>query len=78
MMKVINQKINIARNEYDQLKAILHNCLRHGPDDQNRAGVADFRAHLDGKIAHARRLNPERGERLRRLFERIAWRDQAR
>ena len=70
---VINQKINIARDDYDQLKAILYNCVRHGPDEQNRAGVADFRAHLAGRVAHVARLNPSRGERLMRLFERIVW-----
>ncbi len=70
---VINQKINIARNDYDQLKAILCNCVRHGPHSQNRAGVADFRAHLAGRVAHVARLNPQRGDRLTRLFERIVW-----
>jgi RNA-directed DNA polymerase len=70
---VINQKINITRNDYDQLKAILCNCARHGPQSQNRAGVADFRAHLAGRVAHVARLNPQRGERLSRLFERIVW-----
>jgi RNA-directed DNA polymerase len=70
---VINQKINITRDDYDQLKAILCNCVRHGPAEQNRAGVADFRAHLAGRIAYVARVNPERGERLRLLFERIPW-----
>jgi RNA-directed DNA polymerase len=70
---VINEKINIPRDEYDRLKAILCNCAKHGPLDQNRANVADFRAHLAGRVAHATRLNPERGQRLVRLFERIVW-----
>jgi RNA-directed DNA polymerase len=70
---VINQKINLARYDFDRLKAILSNCVRHGPQGQNRAGVDDFRAHLAGKVAHAIRLNPNRGDRLMRLFERINW-----
>jgi RNA-directed DNA polymerase len=70
---VINQKPNITRDDYDQLKAILHNCVRQGPGEQNRAGVADFRAHLAGRVAYVGRLNPERGARLVRLFERIVW-----
>jgi RNA-directed DNA polymerase len=70
---VINQTINMTRCDYDQLKAILYNCVRQGPQGQNRAGVADFRAHLAGRVAHAVRLNPERGRRLTRLFERISW-----
>ncbi len=70
---VINQKINMTRHDYDELKAILCNCARHGPHSQNRAGLADFRAHLAGRVAHVARLNPERGQRLMRLFERIEW-----
>jgi RNA-directed DNA polymerase len=70
---VINQKINIARDDYDQLKAILFNCARHGHGEQNRAGVADFRAHLAGRIAYVARVNPDRGARLIRVFERIVW-----
>ena len=70
---VINDKINMPRDDHDRLKAILCNCVRHGPHGQNRAGVPDFRAHLAGRVAHAARLNPERGRRLSRLFEQIAW-----
>src|SRR5262249_19106432 len=53
---VLNRRINLPRADYDQIKAILCNCLRHGPQGQNRAGVDDFRAHLSGRIAHAVRL----------------------
>ncbi len=70
---VLNRHPNVARSEYDQLKAILHNCLLQTPAAQNRAGVADFRAHLLGRIAHLARLNPQRGERLKQIFEQIAW-----
>jgi hypothetical protein len=70
---VINQKTNMPRDDYDRLKAILCNCVRHGPHGQNRAGVPDFRAHLAGRVAHAVRLNAERGQKLSRLFEQIVW-----
>lgn len=70
---VINDKINMPRDDYDRLKAILCNCVRHGPAGQNREGVPDFRAHLAGRVAHATRLNPERGRRLARMFEQITW-----
>ena len=70
---MINRKINIARGDYDQLKAILHNCVRFGPGEQNRAGVADFRAHLAGRVAYVARINPDRGKRLIQLFDEIAW-----
>lgn len=70
---VVNVKPNIDRAEYDRLKATLFNCVRFGPAEQNRAGCADFRAHLLGRIAHVERVNGPRGQRLRRLFDRIDW-----
>ena len=45
---VVNEHPNVKRDQYDQLKAILTNCVRHGPDTQNRGGHADFRSHLLG------------------------------
>jgi hypothetical protein len=70
---VVNERPNLARPDYDALKATLHNCVRHGPDCQNRDARGDFRAHLAGRIAHVAALNPARAERLRALYERIVW-----
>ncbi len=70
---VVNQHVNIARNDFDRLKAILHNCRRHGPGSQNREGHADFRAHLEGRVTWVECVNPRKGWRLRRLFEQIDW-----
>ncbi len=70
---VVNEKINAARRDYDQLRAILHNCIRHGPSTQNRDGLEHFAAHLAGRIGHIRHLNPQRGHRLRQMFDRIDW-----
>jgi hypothetical protein len=70
---VVNSRPNLRRADYDRLKAILHNCVRHGPQSQNRDGHSDFRAHLAGRVAYWRWLNPERGARLRALFDRVAW-----
>jgi RNA-directed DNA polymerase len=70
---VVNERPNVTRREYDLLKAILHNAARHGPQSQNREGVADFHAHLLGRISWVESLNPERGAKLRRRFGRIVW-----
>ncbi|WP_229503014.1 reverse transcriptase family protein [Pseudoduganella guangdongensis] len=70
---VVNAHPNLARDEYDRLKAMLTNCVRHGPATQNRAGHADFRAHLAGKISHVRMLNPQRAGRLQAVFDAIRW-----
>ena len=70
---VVNVRPNVARGEYEQLKAILHNAALRGPGSENRAGVADFAAHLRGRIAWVAALNPERGLKLARRFDAIAW-----
>ncbi len=70
---VVNDHINIPRPEYDRLKAILYNSLRHGPATQKRDGHPDFRAHLDGRVTWVENVNPHRGLKLRLLFERIDW-----
>lgn len=68
---VVNQHRNIERREYDQLKAILYNCGKHGLQSQNHDNHADFRAHLAGRVAFAETVNPIRGRRLRTLLNQI-------
>jgi RNA-directed DNA polymerase len=70
---VINQRPNVARREYDNLRALLFNAARLGPESQNRAGHPHFRAHLEGRLSWVASLHPARGQRLRALFERILW-----
>ncbi len=70
---VLNEKMNVPREQYDQLKAILYNCIKFGPESQNRSQIQFFREHLDGKVQWIERLNSRRGKKLRRLFDRIVW-----
>ena len=70
---VVNDHPNVPRDEYDRLRAILHNAARHGPAAENRAGVPDFRAHLLGRIGWIESVNPARGAKLRARFALIAW-----
>ncbi len=70
---VVNERTNLTRHDYDQLKAILHNCVDHGPDSQNRGRHPDFRAHLLGRIGWVRSLNPHRARALEATFARIRW-----
>lgn len=70
---VINDHINVARADYDALKAILHNCRRHGAEMQNREGHRDFAAHLDGRVSWVEQVNPKRGAKLRAIYDEIAW-----
>jgi hypothetical protein len=70
---VTNQKLNIARRDFDALKATLTNCVRLGPESQNHARHADFRAHLDGRIGFVEMVNAQKGARLRQIFARVQW-----
>jgi len=70
---VVNARPNIARGDYDRLKAVLHDAARNGPAAANRAGVPGFRAHLQGRIAWVTHLNADRGRRLQARFDAIEW-----
>ncbi|KGJ75702.1 hypothetical protein GY21_09685, partial [Cryobacterium roopkundense] len=70
---VVNTQTNMSRQESDRLKAIIHNCARHGPESQNRGAHPEFRAHLLGRLSWLETLNPARGRKLRAEFSRIHW-----
>ncbi len=70
---IVNHRPNVSREDYQRLKATLHNCVLRGPASQNRRGHPSFRAHLLGRIAFVASLHPERGAKLKREFDRIDW-----
>ena len=70
---VVNAHPNIARDEYDRLKAMLTNCVRDGPASQNRDNHPNFRAYLAGRISHVMMVNANRAIRLQRLSDAIVW-----
>lgn len=70
---VVNGRTNIARSERNQLRAILHNCVRSGPQTQNREQRSDFGAYLLGRISWVNSCNPEAGAKLRATFDQIRW-----
>lgn len=70
---VLNDHLNAMRPDFDRLKAILTNCVRQGPDIQNRAAHPQFRAHLEGRIGFVETINPAKGKRLRALHDQISW-----
>jgi RNA-directed DNA polymerase len=70
---VINQATNIRRSDFDVLKAILTNCVRTGPCAQNRDSSPNFQSHLLGRIQWIKQLNPNRGDKLMQIYDRIDW-----
>jgi hypothetical protein len=70
---VTNQRVNVIRRDFDRLKATLTNCVRSGPQSQNRDGRPSFRSHLEGRVNFVEMINPAKGMRLRKIFEEIQW-----
>jgi hypothetical protein len=70
---VTNRRLNVRRKDFDLLKAILTNCVRHGPTNQNREAHPHFREHLAGRVGFIESVHPEKGKRLRAIFEKIGW-----
>ncbi|MGD0301638.1 MAG: hypothetical protein ABSE86_31560 [Bryobacteraceae bacterium] len=70
---VVNQKLSLRRRDLELLEAILTNCVRRGPELQNRAAVPDFRAHLEGRVGFVEMINRTKAQSLRALFDAIEW-----
>jgi RNA-directed DNA polymerase len=70
---VVNVRPNVPRDDFDRLKACLHQSVLHGPVSQNKGQLADFRSHLLGRIGWVGRFSVTRQARLMRLFEQIDW-----
>ncbi|MEP6560759.1 MAG: reverse transcriptase family protein, partial [Nakamurella sp.] len=70
---VVNDRTNLARPEFDLLKAVLHDCRVNGPEAANRHHHPAFREHLLGRISWVTDLNQGRGNRLRAGFDAIQW-----
>jgi len=70
---VVNAHPAVPRKERELLEAILFNCVRHGPESQNRDERGDFRAWLEGRVAWVAHVCPRHGESLRALLQRIVW-----
>jgi RNA-directed DNA polymerase len=70
---VVNQKLNLPRQDLQLLEAILTNCVRLGPESQNRRALPNFRARLEGRVGFVEMINPERARRLKALLSAIRW-----
>lgn len=70
---VVNEKPNCRRADWDLLKAILHNCGKHGPKSQNVDDHPNFKAHLRGRVAYMQWLSPSRGNKLHQMWNSIDW-----
>ncbi len=70
---VVNDHAHVPRADYDRLRAVLHDAASHGPAAANRDDVADFRAHLLGRIAWIATSDAHRATKLQASFDCITW-----
>ncbi len=70
---VVNKKLSLGKEAYRELRAIVHNCLKYGPESQNKQNSPTFRRHLRGRIAHFQQVNPNLGSKLLSEFEKVIW-----
>lgn len=70
---IVNQRVSIPRRERDRLRAIVNNALVHGPASQNRDAHADFKAHIEGRVAWLAASHPVQAARLRAQLVQIDW-----
>jgi len=67
---VVNARPAAPREEYDRLRAILHDAATHGLAEANREGHPDFAAHLAGRVAWVAHRHPSRAAKLHPLLDR--------
>jgi RNA-directed DNA polymerase len=62
---VVNRHLNVKRDTFDELKAIIHACGKAG---DMRMNDPMFQASLVGKLDWVERVNRHRGQKLKKLF----------
>lgn len=65
---VVNARPAVPREQYDRLRAVLHNAARDGLAAANRDGHADFAAYLTGRVAWVEHRHPARDAKLHALL----------
>ncbi len=68
---IVNRKTNAPKEEIHELEVILHNAESTGLEMQNRQKEPNFPAHIAGKIAQVKALNPSAGEKLWSNFKKV-------
>jgi retron-type reverse transcriptase len=65
----VNTRLSVPRDEWRELRAILHNAKKHGLESQNRAQHPHFAAYLRGRIAWVHMVDPARAAKLKAAFD---------
>ncbi len=69
----VNEHVTLARKDLEQLEAILTNCVRYGPETQNRRDHPDFQRYLQGRVAFVAMVVPGKAAPFQALLQQIVW-----
>ena len=70
---VVNEKVNIPRDYYRRLRAVIHNCQQLGVESQTDQEVSVFKAKMYGHAHYIHSINPEKGRYLLEQLDKIEW-----
>ena len=65
---VVNEKVNIKKEEYDKVRTLLYRCSRDGIEKATNMDREKARSHLLGRINRVLEVNQQRGEKLKKQF----------
>ena len=68
---VVNDELRVPRTLRRKLRAIIHNCGKHGVESQSGGNPA-FLSHLRGLADYIYMVHPEEGARLRGEIDALA------
>jgi retron-type reverse transcriptase len=68
---VVNERPGVPRDVVRRVRAILHAARQGGLEAQNRQGVPNFRAWVEGMIAYVAMSRPEAGAKLRQALNEL-------
>ncbi|MCB1225900.1 MAG: RNA-directed DNA polymerase [Verrucomicrobiales bacterium] len=68
---VLNQRLNLPRASFDQLKAELHHALHHQGLPSEASARSQKLAQLRGRIQEMIDIHPRRGQKLLALWQRL-------
>ncbi|MFC1717986.1 reverse transcriptase family protein [Candidatus Poribacteria bacterium] len=70
---IVNDKLSVPKEQIKELRAIIHNCKRHGPSSQNRDNKPNFKKHLYGRVSYIRSVNQIAGDKLLTVLNEVDW-----
>lgn len=78
---VLNQKLNIPREQYRQMRSLLHNCVVNGFESQvaraERDSVENLHNWIQGKISYFSMVAPAKAAHLKALYQHAKEVDRA-